>query len=630
TLAVALTRGRIQLRDLTNIALARNANTSSGSNAPRKKREWPASNVPIITADWVAHQGLVTCMAARPMKGVHRDGTGTVLGVGSAYSGGSGNFFTGVGTPALATGGGDGKVKVWTEEGGMGSSKGDLGHEGAVLGVCWHPGGEMLASCGQDSSVWLWGMTGNVLGVVDTLHRWTVAVAFSCSGNRLMACGHERFEGWTIPLRHNSTGASLAWRQPLQLTAARTKIAGAVGLSKEASEILNDHGAIEWTSATSAASAARLASQGTQGAEVAQVATAWGYVPALAELHSTAGGAAFLSGSDACGRTPLHTAILSRGAGPAAVGSGNVGSKSAFWGGNEQSEGALLAAKFLVEIGGVDIEARDEEGMTPLALAARHGRGRMVEALLRAGANMEAVDVRGYTPACWAAAGGYSTILRALLFAAADGYLVGKDRHQSAGADPDHMAEGCDTPAILAARGGHLSALAMLEDAGADLDKPNSKGTTPLITASREGHSAALAFLAGLSGIDVNRRDSSDGMTALAAATFQGHTACVRVLISRGANPLLNTLDGRTPTYLAASQGHLPALRSLLEAFGPGKAKEARRRDAGGCTPIMLAAANGHLDCLVVLNQSDGTGAAMVGRDQKHGRNRGFDPGGGG
>lgn len=50
---------------------------------------------------------------------------------------------------------------------------------------------------------------------------------------------------------------------------------------------------------------------------------------------------------------------------------------------------------------GSDLEARDEEGMTALALAARHGRGRMVERLLAAGASVDAEDERGCTPLCW-------------------------------------------------------------------------------------------------------------------------------------------------------------------------------------------------------------------------------------
>lgn len=52
-------------------------------------------------------------------------------------------------------------------------------------------------------------------------------------------------------------------------------------------------------------------------------------------------------------------------------------------------------------VGDDDLEARDSGGMTMLLLASRHGRGRMVEALLKAGVDTEASDARGYTAACW-------------------------------------------------------------------------------------------------------------------------------------------------------------------------------------------------------------------------------------
>ena len=48
-----------------------------------------------------------------------------------------------------------------------------------------------------------------------------------------------------------------------------------------------------------------------------------------------------------------------------------------------------------------DLEARDPEGMTVLLLAARHGRGHMVEALLAAGVDTGACDERGYTAVSW-------------------------------------------------------------------------------------------------------------------------------------------------------------------------------------------------------------------------------------
>lgn len=51
--------------------------------------------------------------------------------------------------------------------------------------------------------------------------------------------------------------------------------------------------------------------------------------------------------------------------------------------------------------GDADLEARDPEGMTVLMLAARHGRGHMVEALLSAGVDTRACDERGYTAVSW-------------------------------------------------------------------------------------------------------------------------------------------------------------------------------------------------------------------------------------
>lgn len=57
--------------------------------------------------------------------------------------------------------------------------------------------------------------------------------------------------------------------------------------------------------------------------------------------------------------------------------------------------------KSLMWPGGDDIEIRDKKGMTMLLLAARHGRGHVVDALLALGVDVEAVDEQGYTPLCW-------------------------------------------------------------------------------------------------------------------------------------------------------------------------------------------------------------------------------------
>lgn len=101
------------------------------------------------------------------------------------------------------------------------------------------------------------------------------------------------------------------------------------------------------------------------------------------------------------------------------------------------------------------------------------------------------------------------------------------------------------------------------------------------------------------------RRDAAEGMTALAAAVFNGRTENARVLLARGADPSIPTADGRAPVFLAASGGHLPALRLLLDAFGKDRTTETWRSDAAGCTPIMVASMNGHLECLRALVESE-------------------------
>ena len=55
--------------------------------------------------------------------------------------------------------------------------------------------------------------------------------------------------------------------------------------------------------------------------------------------------------------------------------------------------------------GGTDIHMRDEEGATPLHLAAEFGRADYAQLLLERGADVNAKDREGATPLHWAVAG---------------------------------------------------------------------------------------------------------------------------------------------------------------------------------------------------------------------------------
>ena len=108
------------------------------------------------------------------------------------------------------------------------------------------------------------------------------------------------------------------------------------------------------------------------------------------------------------------------------------------------------------------------------------------------------------------------------------------------------------------------------------------------------------------------------GTTGALVARADGHALCVRLLLQRGANPLLGTPSaaekGMAGAHQAALHGAVGCLTALLEyaraldeeAGTPGlNAPQVVDCEAdGGVTPLMLATANGQLEALHVLLQA--------------------------
>lgn len=281
---MALSRGRVQLREVEPYR------RGSGLAFPQAQAFFSSINISsssapgtaIVTAEWIAHNGPVTCMAARPLSnrltgisnGNNSGSDDNDGGVNNAFSdvvvGDDANTHLLLSAPpptALATGGGDGKVKVWTDEGratfpGMegdivashttanncrrrnsaGGGGGCLsssasvragirgtGHEGAVLSVCWHPGGEVLASAGQDWAIWLWNTQGRALSYIHAHRRWTQALAFSASGEYLASCAGAGFAGWGVAVTKDKQLFTLRWRYPRKLIATQAEVGVRIG-----------------------------------------------------------------------------------------------------------------------------------------------------------------------------------------------------------------------------------------------------------------------------------------------------------------------------------------------------------------------------------------------------------------
>ena len=190
--------------------------------------------------------------------------------------------------------------------------------------------------------------------------------------------------------------------------------------------------------------------------------------------------------------------------------------------------------------------------------AAAHGQGGVVRALLKSGASPDAGDVGVPHPLLLAAASGNAEVVSLLLDAAAD---VEASLPEDGTVGPWHAASQYSTshvevgapPLWHASHAGHLSVVRLLLAAGAD---PNSRrqkvsAGTALMVATQRNHTEVLDELLA-HGAEPDVRTEADAITTLMAAVASGSVAMVKSLINMGANPQVQSKDGRTAReYLA-------------------------------------------------------------------------------
>ena len=85
-----------------------------------------------------------------------------------------------------------------------------------------------------------------------------------------------------------------------------------------------------------------------------------------------------------------------------------------------------------------------------------------------------------------------------------------------------------------------------------------------------------------------------NGVTSLMVAARLGLLKVVQALINRGAKPEQKTLHGCTAFSLAAEEGHVPILRTMMAGAHASVAQHLFAADHEGNTPLMRACENGH------------------------------------
>lgn len=241
----------------------------------------------------------------------------------------------------------------------------------------------------------------------------------------------------------------------------------------------------------------------------------------------------------------------------------------------------LISQAVVNDLLSAPIDARDENGDTPIHHAAVLDHEEVLNMLLLKGANREILDKSGRSPLIVATEGGCLRAMSALL---------------DAGADVDlRYSDGMYSALDCAAVEGDLNALRLIIKHGARVDATDRNGRTALNCAASSDEAGAIAALVE-AGANVDAKDKFE-LTSLHAACYNGASNATVALLRHGANKEAVGFKGMTPLQLAAENGHLEVARSLLTAGADVK----RRNCYNRYSALDFAAAGGHVDILQLL-----------------------------
>ncbi|UCF20112.1 MAG: ankyrin repeat domain-containing protein, partial [Gemmatimonadota bacterium] len=230
--------------------------------------------------------------------------------------------------------------------------------------------------------------------------------------------------------------------------------------------------------------------------------------------------------------------------------------------------GRVEACKALVEAG-ADVNAADEDDETPLHLAIRRGQVAAAAFLLEQGADTEARNTYGRTPL--------------LLVARETGSMEMARVLTDAGADVNARDRFMATPLDLAAWRGFRGLVNLFLDRGAELPPAESPDARALAMFGAEKGLERLFGLSADAGVDLTMRNDNDG-SLLHSASQGGAAGIVARLLEMGFDVNERDRYGRVPLHYAAELGREDVARTLIE-----RGADLDARSLSGETPYNTA-----------------------------------------
>ena len=236
---------------------------------------------------------------------------------------------------------------------------------------------------------------------------------------------------------------------------------------------------------------------------------------------------------------------------------------------------------------GVDVNAKDVDGINPLHYATWTDHKETVELLITNGADVNAKDEAGNTP--------LDLSISKLEIADLLRYHGGKTEKELENAEPVTETAQPEPPTVKApdisiheaAAEGNIEAviqhLANGVDVNAKSEDKDGNGGTPLCYAAWHGRKE-IAELLIVEGADVNAAAIFDRYTPLHYAASSGHTEIAELLIDAGADLEAKNPAVGTPLLFAVLQGHKEVVELLIAEGADVNAKDIADR-----TPVDVA-----------------------------------------
>jgi len=211
---------------------------------------------------------------------------------------------------------------------------------------------------------------------------------------------------------------------------------------------------------------------------------------------------------------------------------------------------------FLLDKTDIDINARDNDGGTPLHHACAREKIAVVKMLIERGADLTAVDNDGLTP------------LHRAMDTRSDDVIDAYVAVLGAKADLDVLSQNGDTPLMHAVRTGFVRSVEKLIAAGADITAAGAGGLTPLHAALiSDNREIALMLTKALRarGIQPDTLCDNDGNTPLHIATRVDSNIVAEMLLDSGSDIDRPNADGDTPLHIAVRNQHFSMTTLLTE-----------------------------------------------------------------